>query len=322
MSEALDREVLDSEIPTALTGCPDAEIVCAEDEQEWLAARKNFITASDVAVILGHHPHKSALTLYNEKIGLIEPDDVSNNEPVKWGRRLEPIIADAYAEETGRGLIDPGRFTLLRSKKYPWLAATLDRLVIIPDGPTGALEIKSTSAFLSKEWEGEPPEVAQIQLQCQLLVTGLSLGSLAALAGGNRFFWMDQQANVGFAQLVVEKTGEFMRRIETGNPPDVDGSESTKETIKKLYPRDSGETISLPAELQQWAELMSDLKERKKEIQEGIDLYENKIKLAIGDASAGLFPDGSGFSYKLTQRKGYVVEPTEFRTLRPTKAKK
>jgi len=100
------NEILDSEIPQTLTGCPDAEIVCANDETEWLAARKDYITASDVAIILGHHPHKSALTLYNEKIGLLEPDDLSGNENVKWGKRLESVIADVYTEETGRNLVE------------------------------------------------------------------------------------------------------------------------------------------------------------------------------------------------------------------------
>lgn len=308
-------------IVTALEGCPDAEIVCANNEAEWLAARKDYITASDVAVILGHHPRKSPLTLYNEKIGLLEPDDVSSNEFVKWGKRLEPIIADAYAEETGRGLIDPGRFTLLRSRKYPWLAATLDRLVIIPDGPTGALEIKSTNAFLAREWEGEPPVAAQVQLQVQLIVTGLFTGSLAALVGGNRFFWTDQTLNEGFAELVINKTGEFMRRLETGNPPDVDGSESTKETIKRLFPKDYGEMIALPAELQQWADALAEYKVTRGLVKEKIDLYENKIKMALGDASGGIFLDGSGFSFKLQKREGYTVDPTEFRVLRPTKAK-
>lgn len=302
-----------------------------EPRLEWLEARRNGIGGSDAASVLGLNPWKSPLALYNEKIGLLESDSLDDKEYVEWGTILEPVIAEKYQKVTGRKLTYPGPYVIQQNEKYPHMLATVDRFFQyfpvtdderLCEEKHGVLEIKTTSAYAEKKWDIEPPEQYQIQLQHNLIVCGLDFGSFALLIGGQKFIYVDVQRNEKFCELLIEKEQEFWHRLETGNPPPADGSESTKEAIRRLYPRDSGETIALPVEAREWALSLEDVKEKIGDLESMKGLYENKIKMAIGEASSGVFPDGSGFSYKLQSRKEFVSKATEFRVLRPFKAKK
>lgn len=298
--------------------------IANEPRLEWLEARRNGIGGSDAAAILGLNPWKSPLALYNEKIGLLESDSLDDKEYVEWGTILEPVIAEKYQKVTGRRLLYPGPYVIQRNDQYPHMLATVDRFIAGDeiDQAIGVLEIKTTGAYSEKNWDIEPPEHYQIQLQHSLVVTGFTMGAFALLIGGQKFIHLDVQKNEAFCALLIEKEQEFWHRLETGNPPEADGSDSTKEAIRRLYPRDSGETIALPAEAREWALSLEDVKEKIGELEGMKGLYENKIKMAIGEASSGVFADGSGFSFKLQQRKEFVSKATEFRVLRAFKPKK
>lgn len=290
-----------------------------QTREQWLEARKNGIGGSDAAAILGLNPWKSPLALYNEKIGLLESDSLDDKEYVEWGNILEPVIAEKYEKVTGRQLHYPGPFVIQQNENYPHMLATVDRFIVDCANTLGVLEIKTTSAYAEKKWDIEPPEHYQIQLQHSLIVTGLTQGSFALLVGGQKFIWMDVPKNEAFCALLIEKEQEFWHRLETGNPPEADGSESTKEAIRRLYPKDSGETIQLPAYLQSDALKLEAVKAAIKDAKEAKQLYENRIQAAIGGASIGLFPDGTGFSFKQQTRAAHEVKESTFRVLRKVK---
>ena len=50
------------------------------DREQWLDIRSHGIGSSDAAAVLRLSPWKSPLALYAEKVGLIEPDDLSDLE--------------------------------------------------------------------------------------------------------------------------------------------------------------------------------------------------------------------------------------------------
>src|SRR5262245_45273981 len=91
----------------------------------WLKARG--IGASDAPIILGlaPWPGRTALRLYAEKLGLIDPPE--QTEAQELGLALEPIVAARWERATGRQLCPiPARPEMHRSRRYPWLTATLD----------------------------------------------------------------------------------------------------------------------------------------------------------------------------------------------------
>src|SRR5260221_100837 len=95
------------------------------DRDEWLAARRLGVTASEIAVILGISPFDSPFNLYYKKTGQISED--FDNNAMSLGRHLEPWIADRWADEHPDWHIEMAG--LFASVDRPWQLATPDRLL-------------------------------------------------------------------------------------------------------------------------------------------------------------------------------------------------
>lgn len=288
--------------------------------EEWLAARRQGIGASEVAAVLGVHPYMSAYSLWHLKRGLIEEPEES--EPMTWGKLLEPVVSAKYAQVTGRTLIDHGRFASRRSEAYPFLSATLDYEIAPVDerGP-GALEIKTTGSWVEPQWKEEPPLHVQTQLQTQLLVTGFSWGSIAVLVGGQKFEWMDHARNDELCAIIVEKCRAFWALVENGTPPPVDGSSSTANTLKGLYPGESGEVITLAPEADHWTQVYLEARAAEGEAEKLKKEAGNHLRALIGSASEGVAPGGQRWTLHTVSKAAHQVKASEYRVLHAVKAK-
>lgn len=298
-----------------MTG-PAYEVLTFPDREAWLKARMDGFGASDAAAVFGVSPWKTSLALYAEKLGL-EDASVEETEAMEWGTRLESAIATKYAEETKRPLRDPGRFTIHRSLKYPFMQATLDREVLLPNEhhSLGALEIKTTGAFKAEEWAEEPPLMYQLQLQQQLAVVGHAWGSLAVLIGGQKFLWVDMPRNDRIVNLLIEREGELWERIQRMDPPTPRAED--KALLAAIYGQDSGETVELPVEAVEWDRRRAEAAAQIKHHEAIKDEMEALLRAAMKDATFGVLPGGIGrYSWKSGERAGYAVPATKTRTLR------
>jgi len=287
-------------------------------EEAWLAERKTGVTATDAPVIAGCRG--SAYQLWAEKRGLIEPPDLADREWIRWGHLLEPVVLAEYAERTGREVIPWPAYTVARHPDRDWLICTPDAEQI-DGGRRGALEVKTAGEYRSHDWDDEPPLAYQVQLQHQLAVLSLERGTLAVLIGGNRLRWFDAERNEPFIRTLLEVEEEFWFLCQSGRPPPVDGSEATARALAKLHPADTGESVILPEEAAQWDRDLQEVKAAIKDGEAAAAELENRIKAAIGDATYGILPDGSGrWSWKTQQRAEYTVKASSFRVLRRCKA--
>lgn len=327
-----------------------ATIETYRDRADWIGARGTGIGSSDAPVILGLSKWKSPVALYYEKRGLREPSH-GESEYMEWGLALEPAIIAGYERITKRRVADPTflfdhfapevRYTLARDTDLPYLVASPDAAVQpIVDrsaeggldasahevaappvfGEPGVLEVKNVDVSKGKLWDEaqEPPIEYIVQVQHQLMVTGAQWGSIAALVGGNRFLWADVKRDDELIAMIRKLEVEFWTACLKGEAPPIDGSESTKDVLARLYPKDTGEVIQLPEEAFEWdrqSRLASKtMKEAKKQKQEA----DNKLRAAIGDATVGLlYPNGFlTYSWRYQKRKAHQVKESEFRVLR------
>lgn len=292
------------------------QVVCdTSDEAAWLRARTTGIGASEISRVLGIAPDSwgTEFSLFAEKVGAVPPRDLDDVEAVEWGKLLEPLIIRQYEKRTGRR--SERCNLLLRSLAHPWALATLDGRT--SDG-TGSwpLEVKAASAFRSEDWADGPPEHYMAQVQQQLLVTGDPKATIVCLLGGQRMVWMDIERDDVWQRRIVFHGSAFWDRVQRRDPPDPDGTESTKRTLQALFPHDSGEVVELPMALAEIVDEWQQDKRGLKALEERIRLAENTIKATLGDATRGVLPTGDGVSWKEQRRAEHVVAESSYRVLR------
>lgn len=280
--------------------------------KQWLKLRRQSVGASEAAALFNLHPFHSPFSLWAEKTGQVEPEDEKNDQQ-EFGLAIEPYLAKRYREKTGRTVERLPKYTVYHCGNA---SATPDRVFRDTEvAPPNPLELKSGIFFDPKE---ELPAHWQVQINQQMLCTGAARGSFAILGSFHRFFTYDVERNEAFLSLLIEKIDEFWEHVKKGTPPPVDGHAATTEALKRLHPKDSGETVALPAEAEYWTAELAAVKKHIKEFEARKSELENQLKAAIGDATYGRMADGSGWSLKTTPRDGYTVEATEYRSLRRT----
>ena len=62
--------------------------------------RRDYIGGSDIGTVLGLNPYKSKFTLWSEKVGNVEPEDISDKDPVWFGTMTEAINGKRFAMKT------------------------------------------------------------------------------------------------------------------------------------------------------------------------------------------------------------------------------
>ncbi len=265
------------------------EIVCSSDDREkWLAHRKSGIGASEIAAVFGESSWMSAVELYAIKIGA-EPDpDLSDNERVYWGAKLEPAIIDGYKDRTGRPVKRSA--LLLRSRTEPWAMCTLDGLTGIHE-PEWPLEVKNAWGGNAGEWTEGPPRHYYLQVQQQLLVTGAPRATVACLLGGNRLVWCDiERDDVELRRISLMGRIFWNECVEAGISPKPDGSESAKRGLCALYPHAENAIVKLSADYDQLYEELSELKQQQRAIEKRREEIENQFRAALGSASKAVLP--------------------------------
>ena len=256
-----------------------------QDRNAWLKMRRMGIGGSDAGAIMGYSKWSNPFKLWLEKTGQVEPEDISKKPSVQAGIRLEPVVADWFADETG---LHVERRGMMRSKKYPWLLANIDRL--IPGKKNGkgediGLEIKTTNAFSVHEWDDENlPDSYLLQCQHYMMVTGLNGWWIAVLIGGQDFRKKYIPRNDEQIKQLFEAEKEFWEvNVQKGVMPPIDGSSATASMLEKRYPGGRDAVLELSGNALDIITLIDDYKAKKKEIDEAINTQENRLKNMMGD---------------------------------------
>lgn len=155
------------------------------DRAQWLAERRTGIGGSDVAAILGMSPWRSPLDVYLDKIG--EASEQPDSPAMLWGRALEPVIRQRFADVTGLSIAVASG--IQRHPTEPHMIASLDGLVLHDEAPVAVFEAKTarTAEGWGPDGTDEVPDYYAVQVQHYMAVTGLPRAFVAALIGGSDF---------------------------------------------------------------------------------------------------------------------------------------
>lgn len=294
------------------------------DRQVILAQRKLGIGGSDSAAALGQSRYKTAFQLYQEKLGLLDPEtmfDDDARERMEFGQALEAVIADMYAKRYNVRVRRHNR--IAHHPKYEWMRSSYDRTI---DGKREGLECKNVDSmgYRLGEW-GEPgtDEVpTEYFLQCAhyLATSGYEVWHLAACIGGNRLAVYHVERDAEMIEMIEQGEHDFWQHLQREEPPPLDYQHaSAVPLLKKLYPGTDGSTIRLPAEAEALHYARLDFHEQAELMSKGEDAARARLLHMLGEASLGLLPNGGGYTRKIVDRKGYTVEPMKYVDFRFTK---
>ena len=252
--------------------------------EDWLQLRRTSIGGSDVATILGFNKYKSPYQLWLDKTGQIEIDASDPSEAAYWGNVFEKIVAEEFTRRTGAKVRNDNHMYFHR--EYDFLSANVDRQVV---GENAILECKTASMFLSDKWEGENiPDQYIFQVQHYLNVLDKEYAYIAVLVGGQKFQWKRIDRDQELIDIIQESLIAFWEvNVKQNVAPPIDGSQSATDFLKERYANsESGKEITLASSFDETIALLNEAKAAKKTVEETISLYENQIKLALGEADA------------------------------------
>lgn len=207
------------------------------ESDEWFAARRGGITATDLPKILGLSKYGNARSVWHDKRGELPPEPAG--EPAQWGHLLEDVVATEWSRRTGVGV---RRVGVVRNGERPWMLAALDRLQDAPpDAATAALEVKTRSAYVASRWVDDLPDDVLAQVAWQRLVTGVDHVDVACLIGGQRLVEHRYIPDEQLEGFLLAAATEVWERVEDGTPPPVDTDSVLADLLDRLWPDRSGE---------------------------------------------------------------------------------
>ena len=267
---------------------------------DWLIGRKFGIGASESACILGLSKWGTPLSIFLDKRSEFFPED-DQSEYQEWGHRLEGPIGLKFEEATGRTvfLSDPTKPDIFFPDDYPFIFATPDGFQSDGVRERGVLEIKNVSVNAFDEWDDGIPLFYQIQLQHQMLCTNTQWGSMAALFGGNHFECADVLRHERFIQSVlIPQLVEFWTQIEEGIVPEADGHARTGTLLSRFYKEVADEIVELEGDFVQLDHRLEDVTAELKKAENEKATIQNKIKMALGNATRGILPTGVHYTWR------------------------
>jgi len=280
-----------------------------EERTKWLEARTNTIGGSEIGSIAGYNKYGSALTVFNDKLGLGKKFE--GNIHTLFGNRMEPVIRewiqDDFEKDTKIKLSTYEYPYMMVDKEIEYFSANIDGIGIleedytywenrdtaeikfIPAGELFGLEIKTGSEFLKKMWAGDDiPDSYFLQVQWYMMVTGLKYFLIIYLLGKEVKWKVVPRSEDDIKALRQIGKNFWENHILTQTPPAPTGNAKETEDInyqQKLS--DDSEINITDSKLTQYKSVSDEIKELETKKEQ----LKQEIFLEMGNNQKG--SDGS-----------------------------
>ncbi len=261
------------------------QIIRPKDREEWLQHRQQGIGSSEVATILGLNPWETPYQLWRRKKGIDKAKD--ETFAMKAGHYLEDAVSQFWHDATGREVIKRSAIDwLIVDTEKPYMRVSPDRTYWLADMPhsaqnKGILECKTTQMKVD---EDDLPKHWFVQVQYQLGVARLEHGSLAWLCSGREFGYKDITLVPDFFAWIEEEVTKFWTDNILGNAEPE--AQAVQDVMLKYGRHTDGKIIEIPEEVYEDVSHLKELKEQIAALDAQKEEWENRIKLAFGDAEA------------------------------------
>ena len=241
---------------------------------EWLKLRQIGIGGSDVAALLGLSKWRTPLDVYNSKI---ETPEESDNASMEWGRRLEPVIRQKYAEAVGMEVEVPA--FMFQHSEHTFMIADVDG--IRADGRIVEIKTARTQQGWGEEGTDEIPEYYKTQVQHYMTVLGVTTCDVAVLIGASDFRIYTVESDPELESLLIEAEADFWHNhVEPQLPP----PPMTIEEMKIAFPTSKKAAVEATDEVMDAVEQLALVTDQMKELKDKESQYKAVIQGAMGEA--------------------------------------
>ena len=286
------------------------------NKDQWLAYKSKVISSTEISSIFGISPYATEFEIWHRKANA-SIISISENQRILWGSRLESAIANGVAQDNNWDIRPMKEFYYDPKLR---IGSSFDYCIVDKGVDKYILEIKNVDSLIFKDgWivdeEGDieaPPHI-EIQVQFQLMISGLKEAYIACLVGGNTVQLIKRSADEDIKKMMLTKVAKFWESVDAGVPPEPN-FEKDAEFICSLYnvatvgkvadEKDNEELKALALEYKMESDIIKNAQVRK-------DAAKAKMLTIIEDSEKAL---GSGFSISAGiigpttvsyERKGY-----------------
>lgn len=268
------------------------------DTDEWLEARRSFITSTAIPIILGLSPYRCEADLAAEMDGATEPaPDPKRERLFRLGHALEPVIRAEDEAEHGIRIRRVNRFIV--SPDIPWAATSLDFERV---GERCIVEAKSTR---SRRVDDGLPQDWEAQVRWQMGVAGYPRAHVAVLRSGSELECFDVEHDPDVFAGLVDVAADFMRRRQLGGP-----FSQTLDSLRRRYPEDDGTEMEADDDLETAVAALAAIRRTAEDISTKADALEIAIKTRMGEAARL-----RGRGWRITWKRGKDRTETDWKLL-------
>ncbi len=267
----MNLEIITEEIN--LPDCHEIARYADMTDDQWHEYRATGLGGSEAGGLMGLSKYSSPLTIAMEKTGRIPREDISDEEPIKMGNLMEPLIRNhiikpVVLDRMGINVevIEP--VAMYRSNKYPWMIINTDGFLKIPqfikapenlkseklrvDDKLVGLEIKNRSSYMMQYYGGkdgtEVMDTDYCQVQWYMAGTGLEEFWVFAMIGNIPVIRIVPRNDDFIANLIEEgqKLWNIIQENNILNFPAPNGSDADQRVIDHMGRPQSEEAVDIP----------------------------------------------------------------------------
>jgi predicted phage-related endonuclease len=263
---------------------------------------------------------------------------IAANERMDWGNALEAAIAQEVGRRNNWKVEPEKNYWQLPNAR---LGSSFDFFIAPTNGSkvyTTILEIKNVDSLaFNRNWQEDeddiqaPPHI-ELQVQFQMMISGMSSAYIAALVGGNQLkLTKPRQANLKLHEIMLAKCEKFWQSVTAKQAPKID-YERDSEFLISLYDfAEPNKVIDADEFLDAYVHGYNTASQAIKEFETQKEMFKAKILEHIKDAekvkgaaytiSAGITPEApvsyvrkSFRNFRITNKKQTTTNPTATQT--------
>jgi len=282
---------------------------------DWYQARRDRISASEIAAVLGLSPWVSPFDLWwHKRTG---EDSQADNKDMRRGHRYEALILEDFAEEHPELSLAPCGFVV--NVDRPWQGCTPDSLAydsqgdnaMVLDGSVPVAVVQAKSGANRSEW-GEPgTDEIPVHYRCQVLwemdTLGLNVAYVPVVFGFEYREYVVEYHEADVA-LLREAAQAFLTSVREDRMPDIDSHTATARRLKRLHPELVDEQAEIPLTILRQHQVAKRL---KRAAEDRMRLAENRIRALAGPAATLAVTDETGKTRTFSHTRSDIKERTQ-----------